>query len=147
MTVIFAICVVVSSVTYNICYNHFQAAETAKLWCPVCKQGDLRETHNLIYCTLCKLRLDLGEDKVVCICVSAGCLYKSFGKRQLGNLIASIFPHQMTLEFLRERLANAHTDHFDRGCKSAPKFCLQTMFGLTALYIQCEECSTFDIVV
>ncbi|XP_066362569.1 uncharacterized protein [Miscanthus floridulus] len=96
--------------------NDNEAAETAKLWCPVCKQGDLRETHNLIYCTLCKLRLDLGEDK-------------------------------MTLEFLRERLANAHTDHFDRGCKSAPKFCLQTMFGLTALYIQCEECSTFDIVV
>ncbi|CAD6272123.1 unnamed protein product [Miscanthus lutarioriparius] len=97
--------------------NDNEAAETAKLWCPVCKRGDLRETHNLIYCTLCKLRLDLGEDKV------------------------------MTLEFLRERLANAHTDHFDRGCKSAPKFCLQTMFGLTALYIQCEECSTFDIVV
>jgi len=96
--------------------NDNEAAETAKLWCPVCKRGDLREAHNLIYCTLCKLRLDLGEDK-------------------------------MMLEFLRERLANAHTDHFDRGCKSAPKFCLQTMFGLTALYIQCEECSTFDIVV
>lgn len=96
--------------------NDNEAAETAKLWCPVCKRGDLRETHNLIYCTLCKLRLDLGEDK-------------------------------MTLEFLRERLANAHMDHFDRGCKSVPKFCLQTMFGLTALYIQCEECSTFDIVV
>lgn len=78
--------------TYNVCYNHCQAAETAKLWCPVCKRGDLRETHNLIYCTLCKLRLDLGEDKVVCICVCAGCLYKLFGKRQLGNLIASIFP-------------------------------------------------------
>ncbi|PWZ16228.1 hypothetical protein Zm00014a_007568 [Zea mays] len=96
--------------------NDIEAAETAKLWCPVCKQGDLRETRNLIYCTLCNLRLDLGEDK-------------------------------MTLEFLRERLANAHMDHFDRGCKSAPKFCLQTMFGLTALYIQCAECSTFDIVV
>ncbi|KAG8068687.1 hypothetical protein GUJ93_ZPchr0005g16129 [Zizania palustris] len=36
----------------------------AKLWCPVCKQGELRETYNLIYCTLCKLRLDLGEDKI-----------------------------------------------------------------------------------
>jgi hypothetical protein len=92
MTVIFAICVVVCSVTYNICYNHCQAAETAKLWCPVCKRGDLREAHNLIYCTLCKLRLDLGEDKVVCICVYAGCLYKLFGKRQLGNLIVSICP-------------------------------------------------------
>ncbi|KAG2627451.1 uncharacterized protein LOC120698669 [Panicum virgatum] len=102
-------------------YDHMQlndngVAENAKFWCPVCKQGELRDTHNLIYCTLCKLRLDLGEDKI-------------------------------TLEFLRERLASAHTEHFDRGCKSAPKFCLQTMFGLTALYMQCEECSTFDIVV
>ncbi|XP_006654411.1 RPA-interacting protein A [Oryza brachyantha] len=87
-----------------------------KLWCPVCKQGELRETHNLIYCTLCKLRLDLGEDKI-------------------------------NLEFLRERLANVHMDHLDRGCKSAPKFCLQTMFELTALYIQCEECNTFDVVI
>ncbi|RLN29953.1 RPA-interacting protein A [Panicum miliaceum] len=102
-------------------FDHMQlndngVAENAKIWCPVCKQGELRDTHNLIYCTLCKLRLDLGEDKI-------------------------------TLEFLRERLANAHTEHFDRGCKSAPKFCLQTMFGLTALYMQCEECRTFDIVV
>ncbi|KAL6877179.1 hypothetical protein ACP4OV_012850 [Aristida adscensionis] len=95
--------------------NDNQAANS-KVWCPVCKQGELRETHNLIYCTFCKLRLDLGEDKI-------------------------------TLEFLRERLANAHEEHLDRGCKSAPKFCLQTMFGLTALYIQCEECSTFDVVV
>jgi len=100
----------------NGCYKRCQVAENAKVWCPVCKQGELRDTHNLIYCTLCKLRLDLGEDKI-------------------------------TLEFLRERLASAHTEHFDRGCKSAPKFCLQTMFGLTALYMQCEECSTFDIVV
>ncbi|CAL4893610.1 unnamed protein product [Urochloa decumbens] len=102
-------------------FDHMQlndngGAENAKVWCPVCKQGELRDTHNLIYCTLCDLRLDLGEDKI-------------------------------TLDFLRERLANAHTEHFDRGCRSAPKFCLQTMYGLTALYMQCEECRTFDIVV
>ncbi|CAL4908249.1 unnamed protein product [Urochloa decumbens] len=102
-------------------FDHMQlndngGAENAKIWCPVCKQGELRDTHNLIYCTLCDLRLDLGEDKI-------------------------------TLDFLRERLANAHTEHFDRGCRSAPKFCLQTMYSLTALYMQCEECRTFDIVV
>ncbi|KAL6610231.1 hypothetical protein ACP70R_040200 [Stipagrostis hirtigluma subsp. patula] len=100
----------------NGCYDRCQDAENAKVWCPVCKHGELLETHNVIYCTSCKLRLDIGEDKV-------------------------------TLAFLRKRLANAHEEHFDRGCKSAPKFCLQTMFGLTALYIQCEECSTFDVVV
>uniref|UniRef100_A0A0E0L2L1 RPA-interacting protein N-terminal domain-containing protein n=1 Tax=Oryza punctata TaxID=4537 RepID=A0A0E0L2L1_ORYPU len=99
--------------------EHMQLTDkeaNAKLWCPVCKQGELRETHNLIYCTMCKLRLDLGEDKI-------------------------------NLEFLRERLANVHMDHLDRGCKSAPKFCLQTIFELTALYIQCEECNTFDVVI
>ncbi|TVU01074.1 hypothetical protein EJB05_53485 [Eragrostis curvula] len=100
---------------FNGCYNRCQASGTAKVWCPVCKHGELRDTHNLIYCTSCVLRLDLGDDKI-------------------------------TLEFLRERLANAHMEHFDRGCKAAPKFCLQTMFGLTALYIQCEECGTFEIV-
>uniref|UniRef100_A0A0E0DRG0 RPA-interacting protein C-terminal domain-containing protein n=1 Tax=Oryza meridionalis TaxID=40149 RepID=A0A0E0DRG0_9ORYZ len=99
--------------------EHMQLTDkeaNANLWCPVCKQGELRETHNLIYCTMCKLRLDLGEDKI-------------------------------NLEFLRERLANVHMDHLDRGCKSAPKFCLQTMFELTALYIQCKECNTFDVVI
>ncbi|KAG8085591.1 hypothetical protein GUJ93_ZPchr0010g10892 [Zizania palustris] len=48
-------------------FDHMQLDDkeaNAKLWCPVCKQGELRETHNLIYCTLCKLRLDLGEDKI-----------------------------------------------------------------------------------
>lgn len=96
--------------------NDNEAAKNAMVWCPVCKQGELRDTHNLIHCTLCKLRLDLGEDKI-------------------------------TMEFLRERLANVHREHFGRGCKSAPKFCLQDMFGITALYIQCEECSTYDIVL
>ncbi|KQK06228.1 hypothetical protein BRADI_2g25240v3 [Brachypodium distachyon] len=101
-------------------FDHMQlseeGAENAKLWCPVCKQGELRETNNLIRCSLCKLRLDLGEDKI-------------------------------NLDFLRERLANVHMEHLDRGCKLPPKFCLQDMFGLSALYIQCEECSTFDVVV
>ncbi|XP_047042601.1 RPA-interacting protein A-like isoform X1 [Lolium rigidum] len=101
-------------------FDHLQlndeGAENAKLWCPVCKQGELREAHNLIYCTLCKIRLDLGEDKV-------------------------------DLDFLRERLANVHTEHLDRGCTLSPKFCLQTMFGLNALCIQCDKCSTFEVVM
>ncbi|KAM0903866.1 hypothetical protein ACQ4PT_018396 [Festuca glaucescens] len=101
-------------------FDHMQlndeGAENAKLWCPVCKQGELREAHNLIHCTLCKIRLDLGEDKV-------------------------------DLDFLRERLANVHTEHLDRGCTLSPKFCLQTIFGLNALYIQCDKCSTFEVVM
>ncbi|KAK3138754.1 hypothetical protein QOZ80_5AG0373000 [Eleusine coracana subsp. coracana] len=48
----------------NGCYNRCQASGNAKVWCPVCKQGELRDTHNLIYCTSCTLRLDLREDKI-----------------------------------------------------------------------------------
>ncbi|XP_037470617.1 RPA-interacting protein-like isoform X1 [Triticum dicoccoides] len=101
-------------------FEHMQlkdeGVESAKVWCPVCKQGELRETHNLIHCTLCKIRLDLEEDKV-------------------------------NLDFLRERLAKVHMEHLDRGCTLSPKFCLHEMFGLNALYIRCDECSTFEVVV
>jgi hypothetical protein len=130
-----------------ITYNRSQASENAKVWCPVCKQGELRDTHNLIYCTSCALRLDLGEDKVVIFTYLLVFLYKLFLKKNCREPNGFNLAHQITLEFLRERLGNAHMEHFDRGCKAAPKFCLQKMFGMTALYIQCEECSTLDIVV
>ncbi|PKA59279.1 hypothetical protein AXF42_Ash001373 [Apostasia shenzhenica] len=35
-----------------------------RIWCPICKRGELKETHNLIYCTGCSLQLDLENDKV-----------------------------------------------------------------------------------
>ncbi|XP_072964104.1 uncharacterized protein [Typha angustifolia] len=54
---------------------------------------------------------------------------------------------QVNLDFLRDRLAEVHLEHLDRGCKATPKFSMHTKFGLTALYIQCEVCSTFEIVV
>lgn len=95
--------------------NDNQACKNDKVWCPVCKRGELRETHLLIYCTLCQMRLPLD------------------GK---GNL-----------ELLRSRLGEIHMQHLDRGCKAAPKFRMDTEFGLTALYMQCEVCNTFDIVV
>ncbi|OAY73926.1 RPA-interacting protein B [Ananas comosus] len=96
--------------------NDTQVAQNDKVWCPICKQGVLHETHHLIFCSNCKLRLDLGTDKV-------------------------------NFDYLRDRLAEAHLEHLDRGCKAAPKFCMETKFGLTALYIQCLACDTFDIVL
>ncbi|XP_045806568.1 RPA-interacting protein isoform X1 [Trifolium pratense] len=86
-----------------------------QIWCPVCKQGDLKDTHTLIYCTRCKLQL-----------TKAG---------------------EVTLDFLHDRLAEAHTDHFDRGCRLKPTFCIKTEFNLTALYIMCEGCDTFEVVI
>ncbi|TYJ27883.1 hypothetical protein E1A91_A07G220100v1 [Gossypium mustelinum] len=54
---------------------------------------------------------------------------------------------QVNLDVLRDRLAEAHVDHLERGCRLKPKFCLETKFGLTALYILCQDCSTFEIVI
>ncbi|KAH9745567.1 RPA-interacting protein A [Citrus sinensis] len=48
---------------------------------------------------------------------------------------------------LRNRLADVHTEHLDRGCRLKPKFRLETSFGLTALYIFCQGCSTFEVVI
>ncbi|KAG1328233.1 RPA-interacting protein [Cocos nucifera] len=99
-------------------FEHMQLndEQNDKVWCPICKRGELREVHHLIYCTRCKLRLDLENDKV-------------------------------TLHFLQDRLAEVHTQHLDKGCRATPKFCMRTMFNLTALYIQCQACNTFEIVV
>ncbi|RZC86771.1 hypothetical protein C5167_030125 [Papaver somniferum] len=54
---------------------------------------------------------------------------------------------EVDLEYLRLRLAEAHSEHLDRGCRMTPKFCMETRFNLTALYIQCQSCNTFEIVI
>ncbi|KAK8946890.1 hypothetical protein KSP39_PZI006614 [Platanthera zijinensis] len=87
-----------------------------KVWCPICKRGELKETHHLIYCTDCALKIDLENDKV-------------------------------NMEFVRARLGDVHMEHLDRGCRSMPEFCMETRFDLTALYIRCSACSTFEIVL
>lgn len=91
-------------------------ASKNKVWCPICKQGELKGIHHLIYCTDCALKLNLGNDKV-------------------------------NMEFVRARLGDVHMEHLDRGCRSVPEFCMETRFDLTALYIRCSACSTFEIVL
>lgn len=86
-----------------------------QIWCPVCKQGQLKDTHNLIYCTRCKLQLTKADE--------------------------------LTLDFLRDRLAEVHMEHLDRGCRLKPRFCIKTKFNFTALYIVCEGCDTFEVVI
>ncbi|GAU33653.1 hypothetical protein TSUD_310610 [Trifolium subterraneum] len=36
-----------------------------QIWCPVCKQGELKDTHTLIYCTRCKLQLTKAGEKLI----------------------------------------------------------------------------------
>nr|XP_043637259.1 uncharacterized protein LOC122608236 isoform X1 [Erigeron canadensis] len=86
-----------------------------EVWCPVCLQGELQEKRHLIFCSLCELKLNIGDE--------------------------------VTLEFLRNRLAEVHGQHYDRGCKLRPKFCIKSRFDLTAMYIECEGCSTFEVVI
>ncbi|XP_057517483.1 uncharacterized protein LOC130798486 [Amaranthus tricolor] len=54
---------------------------------------------------------------------------------------------QVNLSLLRDRLAEAHEEHLDRGCRLKPEFCIETVFDLTALYIKCQHCNTFEIVL
>ncbi|CAL1408035.1 unnamed protein product [Linum trigynum] len=98
-------------------YEHMQLSDEVrkKIWCPVCKQGELLEKPKAIHCTLCELQLNKCDE--------------------------------VNLDILESRLANAHTEHFDRGCRQKPKFQIQTRFGLTALYLTCQDCNVFDIVI
>ncbi|KAL5716117.1 hypothetical protein ACHQM5_017848 [Ranunculus cassubicifolius] len=54
---------------------------------------------------------------------------------------------EVDLDILQARLAEATMDHLGRGCRVAPKYCMETKFSLTAIYIHCEKCNTFDIVL
>ncbi|KAI3806213.1 hypothetical protein L1987_22110 [Smallanthus sonchifolius] len=86
-----------------------------EVWCPMCKQGVLQQNRHLIFCSLCELKLDRGDE--------------------------------VTLELLRDQLAEAHGQHFDRGCRLRPKFCIHSKFDITALYMECQDCNTFEIVI
>ncbi|CAI9778650.1 unnamed protein product [Fraxinus pennsylvanica] len=52
---------------------------------------------------------------------------------------------EINLDLLRMRLAEAHAEHLDRGCRLKPEFCIETRFELSALYIKCQGCDTFEV--
>ncbi|XP_031476767.1 uncharacterized protein LOC116248236 isoform X1 [Nymphaea colorata] len=54
---------------------------------------------------------------------------------------------KVNLDFVRDRLGKVIEEHLDKGCRAKPEFCLETRFGFTALYVKCQHCATFDIVV
>ncbi|KAM7264580.1 hypothetical protein ACFE04_002263 [Oxalis oulophora] len=78
-------------------YEHMQLnGEQNKVWCPICKQGELQENKNIINCTLCELKLNKADE--------------------------------VNLGILKDRLAELHAEHFDRGCRLTPKFCIEDKF-------------------
>lgn len=98
-------------------YEHMNLNEKGgkEVWCPICKQGELKENSHHIYCSPCGLRLNRDDE--------------------------------VNLEVLRDRLGEAHSDHLDKGCRLKPKFCVEARFSLTALYITCQGCGTFEVVI
>ncbi|KAK9669584.1 hypothetical protein RND81_13G141400 [Saponaria officinalis] len=54
---------------------------------------------------------------------------------------------EVNMVLLRDRLAEANEEHLDRGCRCKPEFCVETIFDLTALYLRCQQCHTFEIVI
>ncbi|XP_074358145.1 uncharacterized protein LOC141697584 isoform X2 [Apium graveolens] len=52
----------------------------------------------------------------------------------------------VTLELIRNRLAEAHAEHLDRGCKLTPKIRMESRFNLSVLYIECSSCDTFEVL-
>ncbi|XP_020539271.1 uncharacterized protein LOC105643590 isoform X3 [Jatropha curcas] len=48
-------------------YEHMQLNDKQvhkETWCPICKQGQLQESHQLIYCNLCELKLSKGDEEI-----------------------------------------------------------------------------------
>ncbi|CAA6660266.1 unnamed protein product [Spirodela intermedia] len=91
------------------------------------------EKRDTIWCPVCK-RGELREAHHLICCT--GC-----------NLHLDLGDDKVNLDFLRNRLGEVHEEHLDKGCRATPSFFLETGFGLTALYIRCQACGTFEIVV
>ncbi|GMN64119.1 hypothetical protein TIFTF001_033194 [Ficus carica] len=106
--------------------------EDEYLACSIYEKMQLNEKQEVIWCPICK-RGELQENQSFISC--------SLCELQLKK------GDEVNLELLRVRLAEVHADHLDRGCALRPKFCIETRFGITALYILCTGCSTFDIVI
>lgn len=69
------------------------------------------------------------------------CIYCSLCELKLGTC------SEVSLEFVRDRLAEAHGQHFERGCRQSPKFRIQFKFNMTGLYMECQACNTFEMVI
>ncbi|KAI3860886.1 hypothetical protein MKX03_002502 [Papaver bracteatum] len=100
-------------------FEHLQLSD-----CQACKR--------VVWCPICK-KGELQENSDLMYCNRC--------KFRLAKA------NEVDLEFLRLRLEEAHSEHLDRGCRMTPKFCMETRFNLTALYIQCQSCNTFEIVI
>ncbi|KAG5586076.1 hypothetical protein H5410_046510 [Solanum commersonii] len=121
-------------------YKHMNLNEKAgkEVWCPIFKQAELKEDCHHIYCSPCGLRLNRDDEVSV---FEFPCL--AYFSEFLNFFVIFV----VNLEVLRNRLDEAHSDHLDQGCKLKSKFCVETRFDLTALYITSQGCSMFEVVM
>lgn len=89
------------------------------VWCPICRRGQLKQSHRIIFCSHqpCGLRLDTKQDEV-------------------------------NLSYVRHRLGETITQHSQR-CGAGPGFALrqEPLSGTVMLCMACEACNTLDVVL
>ncbi|XP_059659942.1 uncharacterized protein LOC132306542 [Cornus florida] len=91
-----------------------------------------KQVHEVIWCPICK-QGELQENYCH--------IYCTLCELKLNR------DNEVTLDLLRIRLADAYGEHLNKGCRLKPKICIKTRFELTALYIECQGCNTFEVVI
>lgn len=72
-------------------YEHMQLnadeANGKEIWCPICKQGELKDSPNLIYCTRCELKLNKDSEVLIFPLVFMTLDFLAFGEHEDGVFI------------------------------------------------------------
>lgn len=68
------------------------------------------------------------------------------------SVAAALFEHmkiqeQVDLPDLQKRLSDVLEEHHGKGCKAQPKFCVESQFEISALFMKCSVCETFELVL
>jgi hypothetical protein len=75
------------------------------------------------------------------MCARALC-GQHYGPARAANVLAV----QINLQYLQNRLEEVCQDH-SKSCAQVPGFVLQERFNIKALYLACQDCGTFQIVI
>ncbi|GMH27959.1 hypothetical protein Nepgr_029802 [Nepenthes gracilis] len=94
--------------------------------------NDTTECKEQTWCPICK-KGELLENRRL--------IYCSLCQFQLNR------GDEVNLGIVRVRLAKAYEEHLNKGCRSKPEFCIETIFDLTALYLRCRHCDAFEVVI
>lgn len=54
---------------------------------------------------------------------------------------------QVDLQVLRKHLSDVLEEHHGRGCKAQPRFCVESRFEISALFMRCSVCEAFELVL